>query len=297
MQQTRQLRRYGRIIDKLSGIRRYVPAEELLDAAQGDNREEPVTRRTLQRNFHEIEELFGITIKHAAGKGYYISEYASVSGRYVQLLRDIEMLQFLEENKELHDLIIPEESRMVFSVEIAPVIQAIQRRQVVSFDYTYFREDERVRRKTVRPYFLKESQGRWYLLGMDEDDKLKCFEMGRIADFRVHEKTFERDESIRAKELFKDCFGVWNDPEIPVEEIILRYDRLDGRFLRTLPIHPSQTIIQEDADGITIRLNLRITNDLRMELLRRSRSVEVIRPEHLRRELYEIYEKAAERNS
>ena len=124
MQQTKQLRRYGRIINKLSGIRRYVPAEELLDAAQGDNREEPVTRRTLQRNFHEIEDLFGITVKHAAGKGYYISEYASVSGRYVQLLRDIEMLQLVEENKELHDLIIPEESQMVFSVEIAPVIQA-----------------------------------------------------------------------------------------------------------------------------------------------------------------------------
>ena len=198
MQQTKQLRRYGRIINKLSGIRRYVPAEELLDAAQGDNREEPVTRRTLQRNFHEIEDLFGITVKHAAGKGYYISEYTTVASRYVQLLRDIEMLQLVEENKELHDLIIPEESQMVFSVEIAPVIQAIRRRQVVSFDYTYFREDERVRRKTVRPYFLKESQGRWYLLGMDEDDKLKCFEMGRIADFRVHEKTFERDESIRA---------------------------------------------------------------------------------------------------
>ena len=298
MQQTKQLRRYGRIINKLSGNMKYVPTEELLDAAQGImGEDERVTQRTLQRNIHEMAELFGIEIKHAPGKGYYISEYTTVASRYVQLLRDIEMLQLVEENKEFHDLIIPEESQMVFSVEIAPVIQAIRRRQVVSFDYTYFREDERVRRKTVRPYFLKESQGRWYLLGMDEDNKLKCFEMGRIADLRVHEKTFERDESIRAKELFKDCFGVWNDPEIPVEEIILRYDRLDGRFLRTLPIHPSQTIIQEDADGITIRLNLRITNDLRMELLRRSRSVEVIRPEHLRRELYEIYEKAAERNS
>ena len=82
-----------------------------------------------------------------------------------------------------------------------------------------------------------------------------------------------------------------------MEEIILRYDSLDAGFLKTLPIHPSQTIVREDADGITIRLQLRITNDLRMELLRRSRSVEVIQPKHLRQELHEIYEKAAERNS
>ena len=298
MQQTKQLRRYGRIINKLSGNMKYVPTEELLDAAQGImGEDERVTQRTLQRNIHEMAELFGIEIKHAPGKGYYISEYTTVASRYVQLLRDIEMLQLVEENKEFHDLIIPEESQMVFSVEIAPVIQAIQSRQVVSFDYTYFRENGKVRRKTVRPYFLKESQHRWYLLGKDEDGKMKCFEMGRMQGFKTHEETFQRDASIDGKALFQNCFGVWNDPEIPVEEIILRYDRLDGRFLRTLPIHPSQTIIQEDADGITIRLNLRITNDLRMELLRRSRSVEVIQPEHLRQELHEIYEKALERNS
>ena len=298
MQQTKQLRRYGRIINKLSGNMKYVPTEELLDAAQGImGEDERVTQRTLQRNIHEMAELFGIEIKHAPGKGYYISEYTTVASRYVQLLRDIEMLQLVEENKEFHDLIIPEESQMVFSVEIAPVIQAIQSRQVVSFDYTYFRENGKVRRKTVRPYFLKESQHRWYLLGKDEDGKMKCFEMGRMQGFKTHEETFQRDASIDGKALFQNCFGVWNDPEIPVEEIILRYDSLDAGFLKTLPIHPSQTIVREDADGIILRLHLRVTNDLRMELLRRSRSVEVIQPGHLRQELHEIYEKALERNT
>ena len=298
MQQTKQLRRYGRIIRKLSGALKYVPTEELLDAVQDDNGDAGrVTLRTLQRNFHEIDELFGIVIKHAHGKGYYIVERTAATARYMQLLRDLEMLQFVQENKDMQDLIIPEGSQMVFSVEISPVIQAIRSRQTVSFDYTYFRENGKIRRKTVQPYFLKESQHRWYLLGKDEDGKMKCFEMGRMQGFKTHEETFQRDASIDGKALFQNCFGVWNDPEIPVEEIILRYDSLDAGFLKTLPIHPSQTIVREDADGITIRLQLRITNDLRMELLRRSRSVEVIQPGHLRQELHEIYEKALERNS
>lgn len=298
MQQTRQLRRYGRIIRKLSGLLKYVPTEDLLDAAQGDNGEdERVTQRTLQRNIHEIDELFGITIKNSPGRGYYIDERSPVTDRFMQLLRDFEILQFVQENKDMQDLIIPEGKRMVFSVEIAPVIQAIRSRQTVSFDYTFFRKNGEVLRKTIQPYFLKESLQRWYLLGKDEDGKMKCFEMGRMQRFTIDDTVFQRDESIRAEDLFQDCFGVWNDPAIPVEEIILRYDKLDGQFLKTLPIHTSQTIVREDPDGITIRLRLRITNDLRMELLRRSRSVEVIRPEHLRQELHEIYEKAAERNS
>ena len=298
MQQTKQLRRYGRIINKLSGNMKYVPTEELLDAVQDDNGDAGrVTLRTLQRNFHEIDELFGIEIKHAHGKGYYIVERTAATDRYMQLFRDLEMLQFVQENKDMQDLIIPEGSQMVFSVEISPVIQAIRSRQTVSFDYTYFRENGKIRRKTVQPYFLKESQHRWYLLGKDEDGKMKCFEMGRMQGFKTHEETFQRDASIDGKALFQNCFGVWNDPEIPVEEIILRYDSLDAGFLKTMPIHPSQTIVREDADGITLRLQLRITNDLRMELLRRSRSVEVIQPEHLRQELHEIYEKALERNS
>ena len=298
MQQTKQLRRYGRIIRKLSGALKYVPTEELLDAVQDDNGDAGrVTLRTLQRNFHEIDELFGIEIKHAHGKGDYIVERTAATDRYMQLLRDLEMLQFVQENKDMQDLIIPEGSQMVFSVEISPVIQAIRSRQTVSFDYTYFRENGKIRRKTVQPYFLKESQHRWYLLGKDEDGKMKCFEMGRMQGFKAHEETFQRDASIDGKALFQNCFGVWNDPEIPVEEIILHYDSLDAGFLKTLPIHPSQTIVREDTDGITIRLQLRITNDLRMELLRRSRSVEVIQPGHLRQELHEIYEKALERNS
>ena len=83
----------------------------------------------------------------------------------------------------------------------------------------------------------------------------------------------------------------------PVEEIILHYDALDGAFLKTLPLHGSQEILTDDPeDGLKIRLHLRITNDFVMELLSRSRSLEVIAPEHLRRRIREIYEAALDRN-
>lgn len=63
----------------------------------------------------------------------------------------------------------------------------------------------------------------------------------------------------------------------------------------TTPAH-SQQLLSEDETGITVKLRLRITNDFVMELLSRSRSVEVIAPHTLRTRLYDTLRQAAERN-
>ena len=58
----------------------------------------------------------------------------------------------------------------------------------------------------------------------------------------------------------RESFGIWNNPSDPVEEIVLKYDALDGAFVKTLPLHSSQEILSDTSDGITVRLRLRITN-------------------------------------
>ena len=129
-----------------------------------------------------------------------------------------------------------------------------------------------------------------------KDRKLKCFELGRVEGFKVTDNRFVKDRSIDVKALFRESFGIWNDPSTPVEKILLRFDSLDGGFIKTLPIHSSQEIVSEDDDSVTISLKLRITNDFVMALLSRSRSVEVIEPLHLRQRLNDIYKAALERN-
>ena len=103
--------------------------------------------------------------------------------------------------------------------------------------------------------------------------------------------------NIDVEELFKDCYGIWNDPRIPLAAIVLRFSPLDGRFIKSLPIHHSQKIIVDDEKEFRISLRLRITNDFVMELLSRSKSLEVLEPQHLRDEIREIYENAIKRNS
>ena len=142
------------------------------------------------------------------------------------------------------------------------------------------------------PHFLKESQYRWYLIGYDTDGKLKSFGVDRISAINILEDThFLRDEHIDIPSLFRESYGIWNNPEDPVEEIVLKYDSVDGAFVKTLPLHHSQQILSEDKTGITVKLRLRITNDFVMELLSRSRSVEVVAPHTLRTRLYDTLDK------
>ena len=54
---------------------------------------------------------------------------------------------------------------------------------------------------------------------------MKSFGIDRIQNLQIHkDRPFVRDESIDVKSLFRDCYGIWNNPEDPA--------RRNGTFLR-----------------------------------------------------------------
>ena len=176
------------------------------------------------------------------------------------------------------------------------LISAIKHRHPVTFRYILVRQDDKVEEKKVLPHYLKESNQRWYLLAYDEG-VLKTFGVDRIRDLRIcASETFKRNMDIDAGELFRDCYGIWNQPDIPVEDVELKYDALDGKFLKSVPLHHSQQVLVDNANEFRIKVRLRITNDFVMELLSRSRSLEVVSPLHLRERVRKIYEEALKRN-
>ena len=157
-------------------------------------------------------------------------------------------------------------------------------------------EGDKVRKKKVLPYYLKEDQQRWYLLAYD-NNILKTFNIDCIRNLQIlYEETFKRDMNIDANNLFKDSYGIWNQTDIPVENIELSYSALDGSFLKSIPLHHSQEIITDNEMEFRIRLRLRITNDFVMALLSRSSSLTVIEPSHLRERIRRIYEEAIKRH-
>jgi len=296
-----QLKRMAIILNRLSGGRSAAP-EELLDhisrsMALFDDSHQEISLRTLQRDIRTISELFHIEIVYSPSKGYHIAERGDSADDYESLLLNFELLSSLDADSTLQKYVLAEHRRPAFHLNISDVLSAIRECHPVEFDYVLVRHGGKTVHKRLHPHFLKESQQRWYLVGYDEDGVLKTFGMDRITALSVlRNEKFSRNDDIDIVSLFRDSFGIWNDPATPVEEIILKYDAVDGAFVKTLPLHSSQEIVSESSESVTVRVRLRITNDFVMALLARSRSVEVISPLHLRRRLHDIYAASLLRN-
>ena len=98
------------IINKLKGLQRYTPREELENyvALRMEERDgTPVDLRTLQRDFNEIENLFGIRICFDKKRnGYYIHEEDDLKKeQYERLLLNFDILNALDSTSNLHTYI------------------------------------------------------------------------------------------------------------------------------------------------------------------------------------------------
>lgn len=301
MAKNNPIKRLSVILSKLSSSH-CVPSEELIDFVKDElyirsGSYTGCSLRTIQRDFDTIYELFGIKIAYKRPDGYYIDDYGCRGKEFEALFVNFELLSSIDAGSVLQKYVMPEYRRGTFEIDIYDLLRAVEKSHPIEFDYKLVRHDGKIVHKAVEPYFLKESQQRWYLAGYDDKGILKVFGIDRISSLIVHcDRHFARNRSLDIPALFRESYGIWNNPDDPVEEIILKYDSLDGAFIKTLPLHHTQQIISETPDSLTIKLNLRITNDFVMDILSRSRSVEVIAPQHLRERVNKVWQEALERN-
>lgn len=299
-----QLTRQLYIVNRLTRAKEPVPTDVLLDdiGRQCDIRsfafpmERKSQMRLLQRDIQAIEEMFYITIANKRGIGYYIKERDEDSPMdFDRFVTDFDMLSAMAPDSQIHRYILPERNRFIGLDNFYPLLKAIKGHLIVEFSYTNVRTGS-TKHHRVAPYFLKEDQMRWYLVGVRESGKVMLYGIDRMNDLVVSDDKYTRNVEIDGSTLFDDCYGIWNDDSTPVENVILKYDSLDGRFLKSVPLHHSQEILKDTDDEFIISLNIKITNDFVMALLSRSRSLEVIEPTHLRERIKSVYEKALQRN-
>ncbi|MDE6578465.1 MAG: WYL domain-containing protein, partial [Muribaculaceae bacterium] len=282
-----RLIRYILIIQKLSGKRKYIPGDELISylnlQMQIRGYAVGLSLRTLQRDIADIASMFEIEIKNRRGEGYYILEKPiNADVRYDELLLNFDLLTSLNSSSDATGFIIPEHHRPKGAESIPALIHAIKSSSPLSFEYKLVRKDNKVIKKTVKPYFLKESLGLWYLVAIDETQKLRIYAVDRISNLSILPEKYKKDESIDPNRLFQNSYGIWDDEKIPIEEVVLSYSPLDGYFLKATPLHSSQEVLVDNDEEFRIRLSIRITNDFVMALLARSNSWPILNRESLR---------------
>jgi Predicted transcriptional regulator len=261
-----------------------------------DNRSQEVGKslRTYKRDLADIKVDLGIDIEYSnVDRGYFISEDSCAN--IEDVLDAFDILNAVSDDNGAPDFIFPEKRRSRGIEHFLPLKEAIKNNHLVQFEYNKFYPEESGIRK-IEPYALKESRGRWYLLGVDTADRVeKAFCLDRMNVLSETVEKFRKDSAIDLNKKYEHCFAMFTDAKQP-EKVVLSLDSRDGNYVEAMPIHPSQ-VIKRKGDRVIVELNVEITLDLIMELMSRSWSLEIISPKSLREQMREIYEDALKRNT
>jgi predicted DNA-binding transcriptional regulator YafY len=249
-----------------------------------------INPRTLNRDFNSIDELFEIEIKYSRQqKGYYIlvEEDDFFSTKINETINLLSSLKLVGKNKN----VIAFENRKANGLDnIYPLIDAIKSNRTIQFNYEKYQTKTKTER-TVEPFFIKESQGRWYLIAKDLKDKhIKTFGLDRISSITKTPYYFDTLPHNNLLNLFDDYFGIINYGE--PKEIALRVYGVNGLYIKSYPFHHSQNIIKETDEYIEFSLNIAITDDLIMEFLKYGASIKVLYPKSLINKLTSEYKKS-----
>lgn len=172
------------------------------------------------------------------------------------------------------------------------LLGAIKHRQEVRFRHRSFL-DGTASERTLHPYLLKEYRNRWYVIGRDtERNDTRTFGLDRISDLAISEKFFSVHEDFDPEALFRHSFGITAGGK--PTQVVLRFGQRQGQFVRSQPLHPTQEVISEDEQGITVRIAVILSAELTMTILSYGDSVEVISPADLRQKVASTLQSAWE---
>ncbi|SET50291.1 helix-turn-helix transcriptional regulator [Hymenobacter actinosclerus] len=270
-------------------LRRY-----LLEQTSVGDRQGSYGERTFGRDRDQIAELFGVSIRSRRHQGYYIAETELLPPGHAALLEALELREFLRLPAALAPFVQAEARRPLGLEYLRPLLRAAQAGHIVELRYQKHWEPAAAPR-SLGPLLLRESRGRWYVLGMMEGSgHLACFGLDRIRQLTPTTRPFRPPAGFEAASYFAHCFGITRptDGQEPAR-IRLRFAPVQGRYALSYPLHASQQLESETEDAICLSLNVYDTHELRMELLSYGGEVEVLEPPDLRTWLREAHGAAA----
>ncbi|MFB2120160.1 helix-turn-helix transcriptional regulator [Parapedobacter sp. 2B3] len=250
-----------------------------------------VSQRTFQRDIDDIFALYGIEIENdQSTKRYQIRSHDEQDHRYLEAF-DVFSLLKMGGNRTTD--VSFEKRRPQGTEHLYGLLHAIRNRVQITFQYHKFYEARSETRK-VEPYALKEARNRWYLLCHDVGKQaLRLFGIDRMSGLEFTKKKFTKPNELDIENIFHSSFGIIL-PEVgqKVEEVTLSFSSFQGKYVKSLPLHESQEIVEDNEKELVITLRIYITHDFIMELLSFGRDVKAIAPPSLAKILTDSYQSA-----
>ena len=157
---------------------------------------------------------------------------------------------------------------IVGSNHIEPLANAIRQKKVLKIHYQSF-NSEKAKNYTIHPFYLKEYRNRWYLIGQEEE-KQAVITLGleRILELTELPNVTFTSTTFNPKQYFGNSIGisVSNHNTTP-EEIIIQYSNPLNLYIKTQPIHSSQTLVSEEETNCVMKYSLCPNYELKSMLL------------------------------
>ncbi|MBL7766225.1 MAG: WYL domain-containing protein [Chitinophagaceae bacterium] len=162
------------------------------------------------------------------------------------------------------------------------IVNAIRGKQALRIQYQPFNKPE-AQKHLVHPYFIKEYNGRMYLIGKDihptKEPKFLTFSFDRMMSVAVLSQTF-REEEVDKENYFRSAIGISLNQSKP-EIIRLQFDAAQASYIRSQPLHHSQKILKDTSKIFEIELELVVNYELIALLLSFGDKLKVLKPASL----------------
>ncbi len=289
------LRRFYLIVEKLREEKK--PSFNSIKKHLIENDVE-ISPRTLQRDIAQIRADFRVDIIYdKAIGGYYIDETTSINvpGFYSFLELTLTNGLIEEHLKEKNDLLNYIQFESVETTKghenMKFVLQGILLKRWLHFDYTRYAE-EGVKHHEIIPCLLKRYQSRWYAMGKLANGRTATFGLDRMSATKLLTKSFKEAE-VSIPDSLSSVVGL-NYTGKPTT-VVLEAIPLQAKYLKSLPLHTSQTILKETKQGTLFQYELIPNFELVQAILRLGSQVKVVEPETLKQEVIRSLKEAMER--
>lgn len=177
---------------------------------------------------------------------------------------------------------------------VEPILEAITHKYPLKICYKPFNKDEFA--VNIHPYHLRQYNRRWYVFAYSEDKKeIQNYPLDRITKLEHLSKPYIETD-VDFEKYFDDIVGVTNYKKCRIEKVVLKVSNKSIDYIRTKPLHRTQTELKElnTESQIFIQLKLKINTELEMLLLSYGDAIEIIEPLWLRVKFAEITKKVSD---
>ena len=224
-----------------------------------------VSKRQFQRDLEDIGSIFEIEINYDFNRRVYAIDeelQSEISRRRLEAFDTFNALKIGENtSRSIHF----ENRRPQGTENLFGLLHAIKNNLQIRFTYQKFWEDKPSIR-TVDPLALKEFKNRWYLLAKDRnpetsENAIKTFGLDRLTALEIARIQFKYPENFDIEKLFRYCFGIISPTDEEPQEVILSFDPVQRKYIKSLPLHESQQILLDNSTELQIKLLLYVTYD------------------------------------